>query len=74
MRRLCDETVSGQKRSVASRYASLFARLVCNPGYRGAGAELQKVDVAGDGVVPERAGELILISEPQNVFLDKNEY
>jgi hypothetical protein len=39
-----------------------------------AGAELQKVDVAGDGVVPEGAGELILISEPQNVFLDKNEY
>jgi hypothetical protein len=39
-----------------------------------AGAELQEVDVAGDGVVPEGAGELILMSEPQNVFLDNDVY
>ena len=39
-----------------------------------AGAELQEVDVASDGVVPEGAGELILMSEPQNVFLDNDVY
>ena len=39
-----------------------------------AGAELQEIDVAGDRVVPEGAGELILLSEPQNVSLDNNVY
>ena len=39
-----------------------------------AGAELQEVDVASDGVVPEGGGELILMSEPQSVFLDNDVY
>lgn len=34
-----------------------------------AGAELQEVDVAGDGVVPEGAGELILSRNLRTFFL-----